>query len=208
MTRPVIAWHVEELILTVPKPTKAKGPKDDLRDAFSRAQEIRIGAIDRSVYKPPSHLAPLRNAARAYRMAVQDVTRVKCRLKSVLRSRGVPVDSSVYEPGSRQRWLQELPPAPRPLAAWLREQLDQLLPLRDKAQDWFLKEARTHPIIRKLETAPGMGPIRTAQLVAITANPHRFRTPRQFWSCSPWFSRSAPHASEAAGVKVPSRDHN
>jgi len=46
----------------------------------------------------------------------------------------------------------------------------------------LLKEAKTHPIIRKLATAPGMGPIRTAQLVAIAANPERFRTHRQFRS--------------------------
>jgi transposase len=47
---------------------------------------------------------------------------------------------------------------------------------------WLLEEAKTHPIIRTLATAPGMGPIRTAQVVAITANPHRFRTRRQYWS--------------------------
>ena len=38
------------------------------------------------------------------------------------------------------------------------------------------------PIIRKLLTAPGMGPIRTAQVVAIVAVPDRFRTRQQFWS--------------------------
>jgi transposase len=51
-----------------------------------------------------------------------------------------------------------------------------------KAEEWFGKEAKSHPIIRKLRTAPGMGPIRTAQLVAIAGTPHRFRTRRQFWS--------------------------
>jgi len=173
--------HVAELVVTVPRSTKGR-PKDDLRDAFSRAEEIRIGAVGTRVYKPPLFLTPLRNAVRAYGMAVQDVTRVKCRLKAVLRSRAVPADSSVYQPASRERWLQQLPTAHRPLAEWLGEELDQLIPLRDKAEQWLLREAKTHPIIRKLETAPGMGPIRTAQLVAITANPLRFRTTRQFWS--------------------------
>jgi transposase len=173
--------HVEELIVTVPKSTKGR-PKDDLRDALARAQEIRIGGVETQVYKAPFHLAALRNAVRAHRMAVQDVTRVKNRLRSVLRSRGIPVDSTVYQPASRERWLQMLPLSNRPLGVWLGEELDQLLPLRDKAEEWLLKEAKSHPIIRTLETAPGMGPIRTAQLVAITANPHRFRTPQQFWS--------------------------
>jgi transposase len=56
------------------------------------------------------------------------------------------------------------------------------VPLRDEAEAWLLKEAKTHPIIRKLTTAPGMGPIRTAQVVAIVVEPHRFRTRQQFWS--------------------------
>jgi transposase len=177
----LLSPHVYELVVTVPKSTKGQ-PKDDLRDAWTRAEEIRIGSFNKRVYKPPLHLTPLRNAVRAYGMAIQDVTRVKCRLKSVLRSRGIAVDSSVYRPASRERWLQQLPPAHQPLAQWLGEELDQLVPLRDKAEQWLLKEAKTHPIIRKLETAPGMGPVRTAQLVAVVANPHRFRTTRQFWS--------------------------
>jgi len=173
--------HVAELVVTVPHATKGR-PKDDLRDAWARAEEIRIGAVGTRVYKPPLHLTPLRNAVRAYGMAVQDLTRVKCRLKAVLRSRGIRADSGVYTPAKRERWLSQLPMVHRPLAEWLAEELDQLLPLRDKAEDWLLREAKTHPIIRKLETAPGMGPIRTAQLLAIAANPHRFRTSRQFWS--------------------------
>jgi hypothetical protein len=51
-------------------------------------------------------------------------------------------------------------------------------------QERLRKEAKTHPITRTLATAPGMGPLRTAQLVAIVATPHRFRTSRQFWSYS------------------------
>ena len=48
----------------------------------------------------------------------------------------------------------------------------------------LLAESKKHPIIRKLSTAPGMGPIRTAQVVAIVATPERFRTRRQLWSYS------------------------
>jgi transposase len=115
-------------------------------------------------------------------MAVQDVVRVKNRLKSVLRSRGILSDSGVYDAERREKWLGQLPAAYRQLGEWLGRELDQVQPLRDEAEAWLLKEAKTHPIIRKLATAPGMGPIRTAQVVAFVANPHRFRTRRQFWS--------------------------
>lgn len=151
---------------------------------WSRAEELRIGAIATRVYKAALHLTALKNAARAYNMAVRDVSRVKNRLKAVLRSRGILADASVYDKESRPEWMKQLPVVHRRLAEWLGEELDQLLPLREKAEEWLLEEAKTHPIIKKLETAPGMGPIRTAQLVAIVANPQRFRTRRQFWSYS------------------------
>ncbi len=61
-------------------------------------------------------------------------------------------------------------------------ELDELVPLREEAESWLLKEAKAHPIIKTLSTAPGMGPLRTAQMVAIVITPHRFRTRRQFWS--------------------------
>jgi hypothetical protein len=38
--------------------------------------------------------------------------------------------------------------------------------------------------LERLATAPGIGPIRAALLVAIVVTPARFRTTRQFWSYS------------------------
>ena len=43
--------HVEEIVVT--SPPKNEGPKDDLRDAWARADELRIGAIRTRVYKAP-----------------------------------------------------------------------------------------------------------------------------------------------------------
>ena len=114
--------------------------------------------------------------------AVRDVVRAMNRLRSVFLSRGVAVSDGVYSPRGRMRWLAKLTVPHRRLAEWLGRQLDQLVLLREEAEKWLLEEAKTHPIIRRLATAPGMGPIRTAQVVAITANPHRFRTRRQYWS--------------------------
>jgi len=113
---------------------------------------------------------------------VGEGVRAMCRLRSVFLSRGVAVNDGVYNPKGRVKWLAKLTPPHRRLAEWLGRQLDQLVPLREQAEKWLIEEAKTHPIIRKLATAPGMGPIRTAQVVAITANPHRFRTRRQYWS--------------------------
>jgi transposase len=51
-----------------------------------------------------------------------------------------------------------------------------------RAQSDLIAESHKNRITRILETAPGLGPIRVAQLVSIVVTPHRFRTKRQFWS--------------------------
>lgn len=174
--------HVAEVVVAV-APEK-KGSKDDQRDAWARANELRTDSIETRVFKAPEHLAGLRNAVRLYGFAVTDVVRAKNRLKSVFLSRGISTDASVYAPSKRAEWLMKLSLPHRQLAEWLGRQLDQLEPLREEAERLLLAESKKHPIIRKLSTAPGMGPIRTAQVVAIVAAPERFRTRRQFWSYS------------------------
>jgi transposase len=174
--------HVAEVVVSMPG--KKKGSKDDLRDAWARANELRTGAIETRVFKAPEHLAGLRNAVRAYGFATTDVVRAKNRLKSVFLSRGIGTDASVYDAAKRASWLKQLSSPHRELAEWLGRQLDRLEPLREEAEGLLLSEAKKHPIIKKLSTAPGMGPIRTAQVVAIVATPERFRTRRQFWSYS------------------------
>jgi len=61
-------------------------------------------------------------------------------------------------------------------------ELDALTELKDRAEKQMVKEAHRHRIARILETAPGLGPIRVAQMMPIVITPHRFRTKRQFWS--------------------------
>jgi len=176
----ILSAHVAEIVVAVPE--ESRGPKDDLRDAWARADDLRTGRIRTRVYKAPKQLAGLRSAASAFRLGTRDVVRAKNRLKAVLRSRGILADTGVYDPSVRNKWLKQLPHGHRQLGEWLGRELDQLVPLREEAEQWLLKESRSHPIIRKLTTGPGMGPIRTTQLVAIVGTPHRFRTSRQFWS--------------------------
>lgn len=176
----IFSPHVAEIVVSVPE--ENRGPKDDLRDAWARAEDLRTGRVRTRVYKAPKQLAGLRSAACAYRLATRDMVRIKNRLKAVLRSRGILGDTGVYDTGARTKWLKQLGAGYRQLAEWLGRELDQLVPLRAEAEEWLLKESKSHPIIRTLSTAPGMGPIRTAQMVSIVVTPDRFRTRRQFWS--------------------------
>jgi transposase len=167
-------------VVTVPP--KRKGPKDDLRDAMDRAEELRIGALKKVVYKAPRRFTGLRDAVRTYGMMTRDAVRVKNRIKAVYRSRGIVTDKSIYGDETRGRLERKLPVSLRRLAAMLGEQLDTLQQQRQEAEDWLREESKAHEIIRKLSTAPGMGTIRTAQVVAIVVTPYRFRRLRQFWS--------------------------
>jgi hypothetical protein len=62
--------------------------------------------------------------------------------------------------------------------------VDALTESHQAAETWLKEEAKHVPMTRRLATAPGIGPIRAALLVAIVVTPARFRTTRQFWSYS------------------------
>ncbi len=176
----LLSPHVKELVVTVP--AERKGAKDDLRDATELAEKLRAGTLETRVYKAPKPLAGLQNAVRAYGMVTRDLVRAKNRLKAVFRARGIASDRTVYDVERRASWLKKLPAAHRRLAEWMGREVDALVPLRDEAEAWMHEEAKAHPIVKILSTAPGMATKRSAQVVAIVGTPDRFRTRRQFWS--------------------------
>jgi transposase len=178
----VLEPHVEELVVTGVR--ESRGPKSDKVDAFALAEQLRIGSLETRVYKGRGKFRRLGHVARAYGFVVRDVVRVKNRLKSVLRSRGVGygAGSSVYAKRDRERWLEELPKATRPLAELLYEEHDVLAALKAKAEKALLAEARRHREWRLLKTCPGLGPIRTAELLPVVVTPYRFQSRSHFWS--------------------------
>jgi len=177
----ILSPHAEEVV--VMGVAESRGPKSDERDAYGLAEQLRTGAIERRVFKEIGAYTKLRELARTHMMIVQDVVRVQNRIKAVYRSRGVAVAGrTVYPVHARQEWLSKLPEAPRCAAITLYSQYDAVEEVRKKAEKDLVQEAHRHPISRVLETCPGLGPIRVAQLTPIVVSPTRFRTKRQFWS--------------------------
>jgi transposase len=159
------------------------GQKNDAIDAHGLAEKLRTGKITRPVFKDPKHFTALRDRARTYTMVTRDVARVKSRIKSFFRARGVPcVGESVFKAEPRAERARVLPPATREMVDLLGRELTALEALQAEAEDSMVKESHRHRIARILETAPGLGPIRVAQLLPIVVTPHRFRTKRQFWA--------------------------
>ena len=160
-------------------PTRSVG-----RDAFGLAEQLRIGAIETRVYKGRGQFRQLGNLAKAYGFLVGDTVRVKNRLRSVLRSRGVAYGAgqSVYAKRDRARWLGKLPEATRAQAQLLYEEHDALVALRRKAEKKMLAEAHKHREWHVLKTCPGLGPIRIAELLPVVVTPYRFRSRSGFWA--------------------------
>ncbi len=172
--------HAEDVVVTLPE--KRKGPKDDLRDAWALAEDLRKGSLRAVVYKAPGRMSGLRDAVRGYTMLTGDLVRVKNRIKAVYRSRGVSTDARIYRAEERSRWERKLPVNQQRLAALLGGYLEAVEQAHQESEEWLREAAKKHAVIKLLATAPGMGLIRTAQVVAIVVTPERFRTVRQFWS--------------------------
>ncbi len=173
--------HVDEVV--VAGVTESRGQKSDQRDAYGLAEKLRTGSLDKRIFKAPQEFTLLRELSRAHITATRDLVRVQARLKSLYRSRGIQTPGgSVYSSRHRDDWEQRLPASARRRATHLRDQLAFFQEQKKQVEAELLRESRKHKIVRILETAPGIGPIRAARLVPIVVTPHRFRTKRQFWS--------------------------
>jgi transposase len=173
--------HVDELV--VAGITESRGHKSDKRDAYGLAEKLRVGNLDKPVFKSPRQFTRLREFSRIHMTLVGDVVRVQARIKSLYRSRGIFVTGvNVYGARHREEWQKQLSSSARTRAMRLYDHLDFLLEQKKQAEADLLREAKKHAIARILETAPGFGPIRAARLLPVVITPHRFRTKRQFWS--------------------------
>ena len=159
------------------------GPKNDSIDAHGLAEKLRLGQTGSGNFKAPAHHRRLREWARAYDALMLDVARCKNRLKAQFQRRGIQCNGkTVYDPEHRDEWIAQLPPAMRPSVELMGLELDCLTELKGDAERALLAEARKHPMSKILATAPGLGAIRTARLIAIVVTPYRFRSKRQFWA--------------------------
>jgi transposase len=177
----VLSPHVEEIVVAAVR--ESRGPKSDKVDAFALAEQLRIGAIKRKVYKKRGEFGSLGHRAKAYTLLVADSVRVQNRIKSLFRSRGVAVaGKGVLSGTQRGEWLSKLPAAACPLAELLLLEHDGLLDLRRRAQKEMLAEAHKHRVYGIVKSCPGLGEIRTAQLLPIVVTPYRFANKRSFWA--------------------------
>ncbi len=177
----VLAPHVQETVVVAVR--QSRGPKDDQRDAIGLAEDLRIGNVKTKVYKKQGEFATLSHLARAHGTLVVDTVRSQNRIKSLMRSRGIPTGGKqVYSVNGRTQWVSQLPTQACGQANFLYEQYDALNEIRKQAEKKMLAEAQKHPVYKVIKTCPGMGKIRTAQIMPIVVTPYRFANKRQFWA--------------------------
>ena len=154
----ILSPHAEEVIVAMV--SESRGQKNDERDAFHLAEQLRTGAIKTRVFKEVGEFKTLRELGRTHAMIVQDVVRIQNRIKALLRSRGVAVSGkSVYSEKGREEFLEKLPDASRGAAKTLYEQYDAVEEIRRQAEKDLVVEAHQHPMSRVLESCPGLGPM-------------------------------------------------
>lgn len=178
----VLEPHVKSLAVVQIK--EQQGQKSDAKDAWALAELIRVKASNVvTVYKPVAKYRALREAVKTYDLAVREATRAKNRFRGLLRSRGITkLDSSIYEREEAERMVLRLTEAFQPRGHWLATQLETTSQALEVATKSLLDEAKKSPEVQRLKTAPGLGDVRAAHIVALAVTPHRFRTRSNFWS--------------------------
>lgn len=183
----ILSPHATDVVvagLGVRKALRHNANKSDALDAQRLAEALRVGSLEQKVFKETGAFGPLRELVRVHTKIVQDHVRLKNRVKTLYRARGLtlPRAHRIFALEDRETWIEALPRQVRIGASILFETHDALTHARRRAERALIEEAHKHPIIEKLRTCPGIGEIRAAQIAAIVVSPHRFRTKRQLWA--------------------------
>lgn len=161
---------------------RVKGNKDDEEDAYCLAEMRRSGKFKR-VYKNLGAMKKLRWLVKSYGYVTTDLVRTRNRLKAAYRSEGIQTGGKdVYKEDAEMAWLPKLEEAHQEAALFLHTAFDSAEALKDAAAHAVVEEGRKHTAFGLLQSIPGLGPIRAAQLLAVVVTPTRFKTKRQFWN--------------------------
>jgi transposase len=179
----LLIGHAERVIVCNVRGGSETVNKSDRIDADGLSELLRLGAL-----KPVFHGAPevlrLKELVRSYNTLVEDSTRVMQRIKAMFRGRAIQTPGvSVYRPSQRKEWLSKLEGGARERAQSLLTQLDLLLELRPAAKAAMIATARRQAAWKVLHTIPFFGPVRVAEILAITRNQRNQYGPKRNSPC-------------------------
>lgn len=177
--------YVSELIVCDPRYNKGQfaRSKTDKLDAHRLAELLRTKSL-RAVYHGEKSTRALKELSQCYEGIMSDSVRVMNRIKAIYRGRAISCEGLlVYSPRMRETYLSQLKErGVRKRAEFLYSELDHLKELRKQSKEALIEESKKHKIVKRLQTVPGLGPVRAAQITAVVAYPQRFGNKRQFWT--------------------------
>ena len=159
--------------------------KSDEADAWSRAEELRGGKLETKVFKAPKSFGGLRDAVRSQWMLTQDTTpgeeSTEGHLPLARSCEHWRETSTTSE--KRHQWAGAAASEQAAKSGTTGAAVGPAAAVAPGgAASGSREEANSgHAALRWVKTVPGLGPIRSAQVVATVVTPHRFRTRRQFW---------------------------
>jgi len=179
----VIAPLVERVVVCNPRETRQGENKSDRIDARKLADKLRLNAL-KPVFHNSANVRTLKELVRIYESLVSDGTRSKLRLKAIFRGRAIPTPGeSIYDAKKAAGQLAGITNSGAAFRARkLLEQIAKINELREESLIEMTREAKRHCAYKVLDALPFIGPVRTAQLIAVMVTPFRFRTKRQLWT--------------------------
>lgn len=182
----VVKGLARRVVVCNPREFKSnrKSNKTDAIDAEKLARWLSMGQLKSLVYKEWHGTEGLFHLVRSYNTLVSNQTRAKNRLKSLLRTQAMPARGTTpYAKTPREKMLARL------TASGVRERAEMLLREITTLDEWIkdaqramIREANRHPASKSLKSIPGIGDVRSAQLIAAIRTPGRFRRNRQLWT--------------------------
>jgi transposase len=147
--------------------------KTDRRDARALAEACRLGAY-RPAHRTSDPQREVRNLLTVRETLVRTRTRAIVVARSLYRQRGLRVRTGVAE--SFPRRLAELtaPAAVQQIAAPLLQLIEHLTPQISTLDRQLEQLARTSPVVQRLRTVPGVGPVTALGFAAALDDVERF----------------------------------
>lgn len=178
----ITAPYVDRVIAADVRGRDRTKTTNDRIDADEISERLRTGQF-RAVFRGTQRALRLKELVRNYNWLVEDTVRQMNRIKAAYRSRAIATNRTVYNPGSREQWLDRIDlPALRTRLEALYAVYDVTLEQRKQAKKAMIAEARVHPGWPRLRQIPFLGPVRVAQILGIAATPARFRGKKRFWA--------------------------
>lgn len=180
----LLSTVVDELVICDPKSAKPNTAEDktDAFDAERLARGAYHGTLKRIFHAPSVH-SVLKELVRSYDDIVEEMVRLKNRIRSVFRAHGRwSKTRKLFSEDGRVGWLEflfERHAGAHQRALWLYEDLDEVEEKYKRRQGAMIRCARKTDGWKWVRSVPGFGDVLTAQALGWLGTPFRFRTDKQ-----------------------------